>query len=282
MAIDTAPAFLLIDAHAHLYECFDPATYFDATVENFRRARRELAIDAEESHPPAFLLLAEPAGVRAFDMLLARGEVADGRWRFEACPDGLSLVARRDGRDELIFVRGRQAKTRERLEVLSLCCDDEPVDGLPTAVALEHAVAMGGLAVLPLGAGKWLGARGRIVDGLLRGPLAGTFFLGDNAGRLAWGPPPRQFGEANRAGTWVLPGSGVLPFRSQGKRVGRYGLAIRARLDRNSPAASIIEYLRSATEQPRTFGRPDGPLTYLRLQSAMQVYNVMRARRGRG
>jgi len=281
MAIDTAPAFLLIDAHAHLYECFDPATYFDATVENFRNARRELGIDSEP-HQPACLLLAEPAGVREFDALLARGELADGRWRFEACPDGLSLVARLDGRDELIFVRGLQAKTRERLEVLSLCCDGELADGLSTAVALERAVGMGGLAVLPLGAGKWLGARGRIVDGLLRGPLAGTFFLGDNAGRLAWGPPPRQFEEANRAGTWVLPGSGVLPFQSQGKRVGRYGLAIRARLDRTSPAASIMEHLESATEQPRIFGRPDGPLTYLRLQSAMQVYNLKRSRRARG
>ena len=219
--------------------------------------------------------------MREFNSLLALGELEDGRWRFDACPDGLSLVAKLDGRDELVFIRGRQARTRERLEVLSLCADGELPDGLPTGEALERAAGMGGLSVLPLGAGKWLGRRGRIVDDLLRGPLAGTFFLGDNAGRLALSPTPRQFTEANAAGVWVLPGSGALPFRSQATRVGRYGLVIRARLDRAAPAASIIESLRAAKAQPQIFGRPDGPLTYLRLQSAMQVYNLVRSRVGR-
>lgn len=280
--IDTAPSPVLIDAHAHLYDCFDRATYFDATVENFRTAGRELGIDAEEPQQPACLLLAEPAGVREFDSLLAMGELENGRWRFEACPDGLSLIAQRDRRAELILILGRQVRTLERLEVLSLCCDGELADGLATADALERAIGMGGLAVLPLGAGKWLGARGHIVDALLRGSLAGRFFLGDNAGRLAWGPTPRQFTEANEAGVWILPGSGVLPFRSQSTRVGRYGLVIRTSLDRASPAASIIAHLRTAAAQPQIFGRPDGPLTYLRLQSAMQVYNLVRSRRARG
>jgi hypothetical protein len=273
------PAPMLIDAHAHLYDCYDRATYFDSTLANVRRAwhrRGVLERPDATTHTPACLLLAEPANIHAFRSLLKQGGLTGGRWRFAPCSDGLSLIARLDGRDELILIEGRQIKTRENLEVLSLCCRDEVPDGQATVQVIERVIEFGGLPVLPLGVGKWLGSRGRIIDELLNGPLSDKLCLGDNAGRLAMGPTPRHFVEARRRGVWVLPGSGALPFRSQAKRVGRYGLVLNSAVDRAAPATAIKRLIHAGGDPPNTFGRPDGLVDFLKLQLTMQVYNRLR------
>lgn len=274
----TWPSPVLIDAHTHLYDCYPRSTYFDSTLANIRRAKARLGLYTgcdPALHTPACLLLAEPVGMHAFESVRDQGTIDGGRWRFNPCADGLSLIAQHDGLDELVLIAGRQIKTHEHLEVLSLCCDRDIPDGLTTVQTLELAMEAGGLTVLPLGAGKWLGSRGRIVDDLLRGPLGEKLCLGDNAGRLAVGPTPRQFTEANKRGIWVLPGSGALPFRSQATRGGRYGLVLPATIDRATPAADIVREVRSLTQQPTIYGRPDGLWGYLRLQTAMQVYNLI-------
>lgn len=277
-AADTRPAPVLIDTHAHLYDCYDRAAYFDATLANIRDARRRLGIaDANEdaTHTPACLLLAEPGNLQLFQALLDRGEVDGGRWRFVPCGDGLSLIAQHRGRDELIFIKGRQIRTRERLEVLALCCDAMIPNDVTTVEALNRSLESDGLPVLPIGAGKWLGRRGRFVDELMDGPLGERFWLGDNAGRFAAGPTPRQFLQAQARGRWVLPGSGTVAFASQATRIGRYGILLDVALNRDAPAASIKQRFRAGGEQPVTFGRPDGLVNYLRCQTLMQLYNFL-------
>jgi hypothetical protein len=278
-AAATRPAPVLVDAHAHLYDCYDRAAYFDATLANIRSARQQLGIPnaADDAmHTPACLLLAEPARIHAIQSLLDQGELDGGRWRFIPCGDGLSLTAQLEGRDELILIEGRQIKTREHLEVLSLCCDAPIPDGRSTAWALGRAIESGGLPVLPFGVGKWHGTRGQIIHDFLHGPLRGKFCLGDNAGRLASGRTPPQFIEAARLGVWVLPGSGTLPFSSQATRIGRFGLVLNGSVDRAAPAASIKRMILAGGEQPAIFGRPNGLVNFLKTQVVMQVVNQWR------
>jgi hypothetical protein len=271
---------MLIDAHTHLYDCYNRTAYFDSTLANIRRAKEQLGVYGGTDparHTPACLMLADPAGIYAFDSVLQQGELDGGRWRFTPRGDGVSLIAQHDGRDELILIAGRQIQSTERLEVLSLGCGKEiPDRRYKTEDVLERVIEQGGLAVLPLGVGKWWWSRGRVVDQILRGPVCGKFCLGDNAGRLAMGPTPRHFIEARKRGVWVLPGSGALPFRSQAARVGRYGLVLEDHIDLAAPAAGIKRAVLAGGEQPATYGRPDGLGNFLKLQIRMQVRNFFK------
>ncbi len=277
------PAPMLIDAHTHLYDCFDRATYFDATLATIRRVKQHHGLylgDDTSQHTPACLLLAEPAGVYAFESLKQQGELDGGRWQFVACDDGLSLIAQCEGVDELLIIEGRQLQASDRVEILSLCSGQEFDDyRFGTEALLQLIIGVGGLPVIPIGVGKWWWERGRIIDRVLDGPLAEQICLGDNAGRLAMCPHPRHFTEAHKRGVWVLPGSGTLPFSSQATRVGRFGLILDKPIDRHAPAESIKRAILAGGEQPPVYGHPDNLLSFLKLQSAWHVRRFLNHRR---
>ena len=103
--------------------------------------------------------------------------------------------------------------------------------------------------------------------------------LGDNAGRFALSGEPKQFVAARSKGIWVLPGTDPLPFADQASRVGRYGMAIRGGFDRDKPAASVLAHLETTGDQPETYGKTDGPLSFFRLQIGMQLRKRLGKRR---
>lgn len=268
-------AAVLVDAHVHLYDCFDRVAFFDSALKNFRHAAQTLGLPAD-TH--GCLLLTETARDHAFESLIAQHELGGGRWRFHPASEGRSLVAALDGQDVLTVIAGRQVVTREGLEVLALCCNEEFTDGRAVEHTVEQVIEAGGLAVLPYGVGKWSGVRGLIIDKLLKGALGSRLMLGDNAGRLAVSGEPKQFALAREHGVWVLPGTDPLPFPSQANGVGRYGLVLTGGLDPAMPAASAKQWIETASHQPRIFGRTDGPGRFLLLQSAMQLRKRLRKR----
>ncbi len=257
----------LIDAHVHLYDCFDRAAFFDAALKNFRAAAQSLGV---ADHTPGYLMLTETAKDHAFDSLIEQKELDGGRWRFDPVGDGRSLVASHAGQEVLTIISGRQVVTQEGLEVLALCCNETFSDGLPVKQTISHVIEADGLPVLPYGVGKWSGARGKVLQKVLSGSHGGKIFLGDNAGRLALAGEPKQFAQAKQHGIWVLPGTDPLPFPSQAMRVGRAGLVLDG-IDRADPAASIKRLIETADEQLRTFGRADGLPRFLALQIGMQL-----------
>ena len=99
----TGPA-VLVDAHVHLYGCFDRVAFFDSALKNFRHAAQMLGLPA---HTPACLLLTEMSRDHAFESLITQHELDGGRWKFHPASEGRSLVATKDGRDVLTLIAGR-------------------------------------------------------------------------------------------------------------------------------------------------------------------------------
>jgi hypothetical protein len=264
---------ILIDAHAHLYDCFDRTTFFDAALNNFRHAAQLRGLPDDT---PGCLMLAETSKDHAFSSLIDQRELDAGRWRFDATQDGRSLTASQQGRNALTVIAGRQIVTREGLEVLALCCNETFTDGLAIEDTIAKVIEADALPVLPYGVGKWSGKRGEIIRNLLTSPLTDKLLLGDNAGRLAMAGEPKLFAAARKKGVWTLPGTDPLPFPSEALGVGRFGLILDGGIDTAQPATSIKTKLSTLNAQPPAFGRANGPVPFLRLQLAMQVRKRLR------
>ncbi len=264
----------LIDAHVHLYDCYDRAVFFDAAVRNFARAAESLGLPRDT---PGVLMLTETAKDDAFQSLIDRPAIDGGRWKVTAHDDGLSLTVAAQGRGAVTLVAGRQVVTREGLEVLALGTTQSFADGQTLQDTIEKAMQAGALAVLPFGVGKWAGKRGELIDHLIHNPPPGiSFILGDNAGRLGLAGTPKQFAVAAQKNIWTLPGTDPLPFAGQARQPGRFGMVLNTGFDPARPAGSIKTAIQSLDAQPTTFGRANGLIPFFGLQVAMQVRKRLR------
>lgn len=254
---------MLIDAHVHLYPVFDRVRFFAATVENLSSAARALGRPAG----PGGIFLTETVRDDAFAGLAAGQGVPHG-WRVErpaADPNALWLSG--PVGPALLIVAGRQLVSAEGLEVLAIGRQETQADGLPAAEILAALHAEGTPAILPWGAGKWMGARGTHLSGLIEGAAGHGVLLGDNAGRpLGWREPP-----AFRAGLPVLPGTDPLPVAAAADEAGSYGFVLEGDPDPARPAEDIRARLLAMTAQPETFGKRTGPAGFVRRQIQLRV-----------
>lgn len=195
-----------------------------------------------------------------------------GAWTIDATDESVACVARRGDDPPLVLVAGRQLVTAEGLEILALATAGPFADGLPIEAGIDAVRAAGGIVVLPWGFGKWWGGRGRTIDLCLAKAEPGTLFLGDNGGRLATAPPPRQFAAARRHGIMILPGSDPLPLAAERQAVARYGFVLDAPEGTlpQRPAAWLKERLATLSVQPQSFGRRQSVMPFLARQFAMQ------------
>lgn len=257
----------LIDAHVHLHGCFDEDRFLASAADNFAAGAREAGVPDGWT---GWLLFTEVAGEHRFRDLAERG-VGRGGWTVDATAEDASLIVGRGDAPELVLVAGRQLRARGGLEVLALGTAAEFEDGLPLAEAVDAVDASGALAVVPWGFGKWWFGRGRALAGLLDAAEPGRLFLGDNGNRFGVLPAPALFRHAQRRSVWVLPGSDPLPLRSEADKVGRYGLVLDGAVSRATPARDLIGLLRAQAAQPRTFGRLEAMVPFVRNQVAMQL-----------
>lgn len=267
--LQQSPA-LLIDAHVHLHDCYEPSRFLDHAAGNFEQAAREHGWD----RMPGALLLTESAGVDWFGRLAAvatgQATLPLGSWTLESTPDPSALAARSGGR-RLLLIAGRQIVVREGLEVLLLATRASLPDGLPIHEALAAGEQLGALRVIPWGAGKWLFGRGRLLDELIDAARPGDgFFLGDGAGRPFFWTSPAHFARAAKRGVRVLPGTDPLPFPDQVSRPGRYGFRLDQPGDLSRPSEAIAAALRRPDARLTPYGRLEQLGPFIRNQIAMQ------------
>lgn len=259
---------LLVDGHVHLYPAVDPARLLDAAAANFGRVGAAHGAVA----PLGVLMLTESGSLQRFAELRRQGAHELGDWSLRPVEGEELGIFASNGRQRLLMVAGRQVVTAEGLEVLLLATQAHPRDGLPLEEVLRIAQQADAIAVLPWGAGKWLGARGRLVGACADRVRAGQLLLGDNGGRPALWPEPAALREARRAGRVVLSGSDPLPIAGDEQRVGTFGVAFAGTsLDEQAPVAALKRLIRSSSAgSVMAFGESLGIGAFVGAQRALR------------
>jgi hypothetical protein len=268
MAESSSARFLLVDAHVHIYDCFDLDALFNAAARNFARAARGLGL----GHAPreGMLLLTETVHDHAFDAL-ARGELRPKLWKVARTAEPAVLQVSLDGQPPLWLVAGRQIATREDLEVLALGTTERFPDGEPISVSLAASEKTAAMTALPWGFGKWWGQRGQIIQAIMTARRDRPLYSGDNGGRLAGSLRPRLLRLGKRVGLKVLPGTDPLPFPGQESRVGGFGMLLPEWESAGRPLERLVARLAQLPDSPQKFGKLTGLPTFIKLQIAMQL-----------
>jgi len=258
-----------IDGHVHIYDFFDLDDFFDTALQNFKAISKQ---DDQQSR--FFLLLSESKGCNWFRRLSNQenGEItALGNWQVNSTPEKFVLQMSRTGEDGgcIYLIAGRQIVTREKLEVLSLFSAADISEGMPLVDTIQQISEKNGLAVLPWGAGKWLGSRGKVLR-RLRAEEKKGFLWGDNGGRPSWWPTPDLLRSAGKNGIGILSGSDPLPLSAELNRVASFGSIIHCELADDTPGESLKATLQKDVADIIPFGRKANNCSFL--QNQLQLY----------
>ena len=148
------------------------------------------------------------------------------------------------------MLAGSQIATAERLEVLALATTQRYPDGRPLRETLAALAADGVSAVIPWGFGKWWMGRGRLLADLVSRSEPRSFLLGDSGGRPMAAPRPKLFGEAERRGYLVLPGTDSFPYPSQQRKAGSFGFVLDSWRADDRPATEFRSQLARLRRSP--------------------------------
>jgi hypothetical protein len=266
----TTPAtHIMVDAHVHLHACHSLQRLFMISLQNFRQALQRFHI-----YEPfeAFLLLTESAGTNRFDELRAMvGADRSDDFNIVSTPEDITLHVETQGGQSLYVVAGKQIVTAERLEVLALGYPHAYPDGRPLTYVLDDLRESGCLRVIPWGAGKWLGKRGRIVKALIASWGNEPLFLGDNGNRPFFWPLPEVFAGVGKNHLYNLPGSDPLPFSGEEKKAGRCGFMLRGALNNHLPFEGLKSRLIADPRTAIPYGTPERFIPFFKNQLSMQM-----------
>jgi hypothetical protein len=265
---------IYFDAHVHIQERFDLNQFLLFAMDNLAKQR---VVTASPSSSHYCLLLTEAKSLDVFSLLAKQARQQKGplaaAWQIRTSGEEEALLLRHESHPaaRLIVVAGRQLVTRERLEVLALASLAKTGDGKALADTVDEVRGCGGLAVLPWGAGKWLGKRGKIVADFLQSASPGSLFVGDNGGRPKFWARPAPFDLAARRGIRLLPGSDPLPLSGEECRVGTYGAMVDGDCSDETPVADLKRLLLDSTRPINHFGQRQSAWQFLRTQLRLRV-----------
>lgn len=255
---------IFIDAHVHIYDCFDVDELLDSAWNNFEFVAGAHNPSAKDSS--YVLLLTEGETEGWYQQQVAKKVKNDrpeiqvsSRWDGVFSGDtGLLMLYRRDcPHKKLFLVAGIQVVTAEKIEVLGLFCACRIKSGTLLTETVHSIQQAGGISVLPWGAGKWMGERGRQINGLLTDPTWNEIFPGDNGGRPCFWPAPAIFSSSQRVGTPVLSGTDPLPLPGEATRVGSFGFYIE---DASPDREELVPYLKRVLLTQHSMIHPFGKL----------------------
>lgn len=251
----------LIDAHVHYYSAYDTQRFLDAASAGF-------ANEAEGAEVRV-LFMAESAADNWFAGLQEPASLAHTNWQRFTTGEPQTLRLERQSDDaQLLVIAGHQVVTAENIEVLTLGMSAKLPDGQPAAEVVKASLAAGAMPLLPWGFGKWLGARGELVDSLL-GEFGTRLLLGDNSGRLAGTKTPALLSFGAAKGHCLLPGSDPLPMSGEEQKVASFGSFLPGPVSSETPFHDI-KALVEADTSPTPFGAGETVFRFLRNQLLMQ------------
>ncbi len=261
---------LCLDCHVHIYPNFDLTALLDAAVTNFQGWKGNPSPSAGVH---GALLLTLTAKDRSYEQIVEsalRGQV--GHWQTSSTSPEIGLELHKNGH-HLILIPGWQVATADGLEVHALGCQRQFKDGLATAKTVEEINASGALAAIPWGAGKWLGARAKLLTQLIQTPEL-DFLLSDSGLRPRLWPRPRLFDLAQQHGRGVIAGTDPLPLACEATRVGSFGITLDTdgvSLDRPE---SLLAHLHNTQGSRSLVGHGRALLPFLRDQIRIRTQKM--------
>jgi hypothetical protein len=265
---------IFFDAHVHIHDRFFLDDFLTTSLVNFSRQQKTMHNGEKSSF---VLLLTESKTADFFSRIRSESEQSSGllseKWSIHLTDEQESLrLSHADwpGLPLYIFA-GRQIVTSERLEVLALATASKISDGLSTHEAIDAVHGENGIAVLPWGAGKWLGARGEVIQKVIENGEAGSIFVGDNGGRPTFWGTPKQFDLAARRNIALLPGTDPLPLSGEDKRVGSYGASLQGEISEATPAADFKRLLTTRGGDVKPFGTRMNPFRFFKAQISLRL-----------
>lgn len=265
-----------IDAHVHIYESFNLASFFREAFENIRKAA---ALFNNENACKGIFYLAETKGSDWFNFFKqkATSKVVDNGplsvFEFATTLESHSLEVRYPNYASIFIIASQQIVTAEKLEVLALGTNTKVPDGLPVAEVLEKVHSLGALIVLPWGVGKWFGNRGKLIKRIVDSQPSENFpvFLGDIAGRPRFWPLPSIFELAKSYGCKTLSGTDPLPLAVEATRAGAYGTFFRGKISSEQPAESLKQLLKTSTTTLQEYGQSEKTYRFVRNQISLRL-----------
>ncbi len=267
--------FILADGHVHIYRNFSLEILLNRARENFQEVS---ALQGYKYPRTVFLFLTETKKENWFSFLKQQTtenkefpSPGFGKWSFRQTREESSLYGRSNKEDGLFLIAGRQIKAERNLEVLALGTIESFEEGRPVEELIHTISQKGAIPVIPWGAGKWLGARGRMIKQLLLNQDGPLFFLGDTRNRPVFWPKSSIFKQAEHQGLKTLPGSDPLPLSSQEKFTGSYGFWLRGDINADYPFASIKKLLIDPETSVVPYGKGEGFFRFFREQVRLRI-----------
>lgn len=270
---------IFIDAHVHFHDCFDQDSFLDSAYENFINQSKLMSVK-NGCQSDYVLLLAEKEGDEWFHGLLteltANRDVQwnKKKWNFIGGGSPDIVVAHKTGNtaEKIYLVAGRQLISKENIEVLQLFSNKRTEHNLSLADTINQIRKLGGVPIIPWGAGKWLGKRGEIIKKYILSNSAKPLYLGDNGGRPQLWKYPAIFTLAANEGVACLPGTDCLPLGSESDRVGSYGFMIETINDNDmNPALYVKKCLLAGDTVITPYGKLMSSLIFLKNQIALRL-----------
>jgi len=266
---------ILVDAHVHIYDCFNLERFLNAAYSNFRAEADRLGIG--DKFVP-ILLLAETAKENWFKRLLEYtsrelriGVGTNINWTFHKTNEKCSIYAKLNSNQGLFIISGQQIITREGLEVLSLCTEKKYYDGEHLEKVIRAVRGIEGIPVIPWAVGKWIGQRGVLVKQILHKIETSGIFLGDNGNRPSFWPKPPHFRLGEKKNIKILPGSDPLPLSSESGKAGSFGFSLNRSISHEYPARDLKQLLTDPAVPFRSYGRLENPYHFFRNQLALRM-----------
>ena len=259
----------IIDAHVHIYDCYNLERFFQLAVNHLEYFYNTLY--ANGSPFERILLLTEAKSHDFFSRFKERGCWSpDSPYRFLKTAEEESLILARDQQRLCYLLKGRQIVSRENLEVMAIASNQTIADGLPVETVIRQIVEAQGIAVLAWGVGKWWFKRGKIVKDLVETHSSPYLLLADNSGRPTFWPVPQAFKRARAMKISIINGSDPLPFKGEEAKVGSYGFSVEGYFKEDEPAKSLREILVSLEPGIDFFGKRDSAVSFCQRQ--LKIY----------
>jgi len=263
----TIRTLIAIDGHTHIYSAIRPEYTPVTGGENLKQL--------VEPGACTVCSLCDPVGSDTFSRLRDLSDADSGAANHAGCSvsttsESTSLTMSKGNEASVVVIRGQQLVSSENLEVLAIGHTTNLKTGRPLHKTLDQARAAGAHMIIPWGAGKWIGTRGKLVSGKIQRQACPGPHLGDNdGGRPAVCRVP-QFRFAAERGIKIISGSDPLPIAGDERRIGTYGMVIDGQLDTASPWQSIASFLADPNVQPETIGSNLRFARFLLLQSKLR------------